>query len=362
MTVSQQSIEPGVVMGYKTIVSSELLNDVRQFIETARTQVAHFANSTSVMLYWRIGHRVNQDVLKNERAEYGEQVIAQLAQQLKEHYGSGFDRYNLSRMVRFSKVYSEPQIVVTLSQQLSWSHFLKLIIIDDLLKRDFYTEMCRLQGWGVRRLREKIDGMLYERTAIAKQPENIIKAELEKLKQGNLTNPDLYLQDPCVLKLLYPHQITSERELESAILNDLQIFIQDMGSDFCFVAKQKRMSTEKNDRFLDLLFFHRGMRRLIAIELKFSAFQPEHAGQMEWYLKWLDKHERHSGEEKPLGIIICSDKDQEDVELMELGKNGIHVAQYLTELPPKEILEKRLKKVIEVAREKHERLQLSYKN
>ncbi|MCE3237477.1 MAG: cytoplasmic protein [Gammaproteobacteria bacterium] len=222
--------------------------------------------------------------------------------------------------------------------------------------------MSRLQGWSVRGLRQKIDSMLYERTAIAKQPEPIIKTELEKLKKGDLMNPDLYLQDPCVLKFLYPKTVSSEKELETAILNDLQNFIQDMGSDFCFIARQKRMSTEKNDRFLDLLFFHRGMRKLIAIDLKFTSFQPEHAGQMEWYLKWLDKYERRTGEEKPLGIIICSDKEQEDIELMELGKNGIHVAQYLTELPPKKILEKRLKKVIEAAREKHERLKLLNKN
>lgn len=130
-----------------------------------------------------------------------------------------------------------------------------------------------------------------------------------------------------------------------------------MGSDFCFVAQQKRMSTLANDRYLDLLFFHRGMRRLIAIELKFASFQPEHAGQMEWYLKWLNKHERRSGEEMPLGIIICTDKDQEDIELMELGKNGIHVAQYITELPPKEIFEEKLHRAILIAREKHERIQ-----
>ncbi len=349
-------------MGKKLVLNSSLLKDVKQLIETARTQVARYANAASVMLYWQIGHRINQDILNNERAEYGKNVIAHLSQQLKHGYGSGFDRYNISRMVRFAKLYSEPQIVVTLSQQLSWSHFIKLMVIEDQLKRDFYTEMCKLQGWDVRGLRAKIDGMLYERTAIAKQPESTIQAEIKKLKQGDLSNPDLYLQDPCVLNLLYPHQITSEKEFEFAILNDLQMFIQDMGSDFCFLAKQKRMSTEKNDRFLDLLFFHRGMRRLIAIELKFTAFEPEHAGQMEWYLKWLDKHERRPGEEKPLGIIICSDKDQEDIELMELGKNGIHVTQYLTELPPKEILEQRLKKMIEIAREKYERLKLISKD
>src|SRR5580692_6261517 len=146
-------------MSDKIIVKPELFNDVRQFIETARMQVARYANSASVMLYWQIGHRINQDILKNARAEYGEKVISEIAKFLKEHYGSAFDRYNLSRMVRFAKIYSEPQIVVTLSQQLTWSHFVKLIIIDDSLKRDFYTEMCRLQGWTVRGLREKIDSM-----------------------------------------------------------------------------------------------------------------------------------------------------------------------------------------------------------
>lgn len=335
-----------------------LLLDISQLIETARSHLSRMANSTLVMLYWEIGRRINQEILKNQRAEYGKQVITKLSKQLTCQYGSGFDQPNLSRMTQFEKLYPEQQVCTLLSQQLSWSHFVKVISIDDPLKRDFYCEMCRLQGWSVRTLKQKIDSMLYERTAISKHPEPFIKAELEKLKQGDLMNPDLYLQDPCVFKFLYPQSISSERELESAILNDLQVFIQDMGSDFCFVARQKKMSTAKNDRFLDLLFFHRSMRKLIAVELKLVSFQPEHAGQMEWYLKWLDKHERRPGEEKPLGIIICADKDQEDVELMELGKNGIHVAQYLTELPPKEIFEEKLRKVIEVAREKHERLLL----
>lgn len=346
----------------KLPASTSLLNDISQLIEKVRTHVAHFANSSLVMLYWQIGHRINQYVLKNERAEYGEQVINSLSSELSLQYGSGFDRPNLSRMTQFARLYSDHQICATLSQQLSWSHFVKLIAINDTTKRDFYTEMCRVQGWSVRGLKQKMDSMLYERTAISKKSEPVIKAEIEKLKKGDLMNPDLYLQDPCVFKFLYPKSISSERKLESAILSELQIFIQEMGNDFCFVARQKRMSTVKNDRFLDLLFFHRGMRRLVAIELKLVAFQPEHAGQMEWYLKWLDKYERRSGEEKPLGIIICTDKDQEDIELMELGKNGIHVTQYLTELPPKEIFEGTLKKAIEIAREKYEQLRLLSNN
>jgi len=335
-----------------------LLKDIRLLIDHSRMQVAHYANSTLVMLYWHIGNKINNEVLGNERAEYGKQVISLLSEQLTLLYGNGFDKTNLSRMARLARFYPDKTIVGTLSQQLSWSHFLKLIPIEDELKRDFYTEMCRLQGWGVRGIREKIDSMLYERTAIAKQPETVIRTELDKLKDGNLTNPDFYLQDPCVFKFLYPESIQSERDLEDAILNELQIFIQDMGSDFCFVARQKRMSTDRNDRYLDLLFFHRGMHRLIAVELKMTAFQPEHAGQMEWYLKWLDKHEKRPGEEKPLGIIICTDKDQEDVELMELDKNGIHVTQYLTQLPPKDIFEGKLKHAIARAREKYECLKL----
>lgn len=339
-------------------VTTNLFKDISNLIDDVRNQVAHYANTALVVLYWQIGYRINQDILKNTRAEYGEKVIKQLANQLTLEYGSGFDVPNLTRMVRIVKFYPDQKIVVTLSQQLSWSHFIRLISIDDELKRDFYAELCRLERWSVRGLREKIDSMLYERTAISKKPDAIIRSELQKLKQGNLTNPDLYLQDPCILKFLYPKSVSSERELEAAILSELQTFIQEIGSDFCFVARQKRMSTGKNDRYLDLLFFHRAMRRLIAIELKLISFQPEHVGQMEWYLKWLDKNEKRPGEEKPLGIIICADKDQEDIELMELGKNGIHVAQYLTQLPPRKLLEKKLRNAIDIAREKYSRLQL----
>jgi predicted nuclease of restriction endonuclease-like (RecB) superfamily len=339
-------------------VAANLLQDISQLIESAKNHVAQYANAALVMLYWQIGQRIHQDILNEERAEYGEQVVKQLAHELKERYGSGFDRPNLSRMIKFSRLYPDQQICVTLSHKLSWSHLVKLIAVENTLQRDFYTEMCCLERWNVRNLREKIDGMLYERTAIAKQPEAIIKTELEKLKQGDRTNPDLYLQDPCLLKFLYPRQILTEHDLEEAILDELQAFIQEMGSDFCFVARQKRMSTLHNDRFLDLLFFHRGMRRVIAIELKMTAFQPEHAGQMEWYLKWLAKHEQRPGEESPLGIIICAKKDQEDIELLELNKNGIHVAEYITALPPRDVFEAKLHTAIEMAREKYARLQL----
>lgn len=333
--------------------TKSLIKTVVDLIESTKSHVTTYTNSALVMLYWKIGGLINQETLNNKRAEYGEQTLVHIANELTGLYGSGFDRANISRMIKFSKLYPEQQICVTLSQQLSWSHIVRLIAIDDELKRAFYTELCKLEHWSVRTFKQKIDSMLYERTAISKHPEEVIAEELKKLKSGDLNNPNLYLQDPYVLSFLNAKTISSEFDLEQAILDELQKFIQEIGSDFCFVARQKRMSTINNDRYLDLLFFHRNMRRLIAVELKMTTFQPEHAGQMEWYLKWLNRHERRQGEESPLGIIICAGKDQEDIELLELDKSGIHVAQYITELPNKEVFEAKLKQVILIARENY---------
>ena len=231
----------------------DLMNNIIHQIEQAKSRVASYTNSTLVMLYWQIGFLINQEILDNKRAEYGQHIISQMARKLSTLYGNGFDFPNLSRMVKFSRLYPDQQIMVTLSQQLSWSHIIRLIVIENGLERDFYSEICRLERWSVRTLRQKIDNMLYQRTAISKRPETVIATELDKLKAGDLNNPDLYLQDPYILSFLKNGNISSEYDLEQAILNELQLFIQELGSDFCFVARQKRMSTQNNDRYLDLL-------------------------------------------------------------------------------------------------------------
>lgn len=338
-------------------ITTGLFNDISKLIESAKFHVSKEFNQTLVMLNWHIGDRINQEILKNERADYGQQLIKNLAEQLQIKYGQGYDKTSLSRMIKFSKLYLSQNIVVTMSQQLSWSHIVKIIAITDDLKREFYTEMCHIERWDVRTLRRKIDGMLYERTALSKKPEQLIRKEIKKLKQTDTLTPDFVFHDPCFLNFTGLEKNYSETDLENAILDELTKFIQEFGNDFCFVTRQKRMSTSQKDRYLDLLFFHRGMRRLIAIELKIGAFEPSHKGQMEWYLNWLDKHERKVNEEPPLGIILCADKDQEDVEYLELNASGIHVAQYLTQLPPRKILEKKLRKAIDIAQEKYARLQ-----
>lgn len=331
--------------------STLLVNDITRIINNAKVHIAHEYSSTQALLCWLIGKRVDEEILKADRAEYGEAIVTSLSKQLSMAYGRGYSRPNLFRMIKFAKQFPDRKIVSTLSRQLSWSHFVELLGIDDNLKRDFYSEMCRVQRWSVRALRKQLDSMLYERTALSKKSEKVIEAQLDKLKNNDEMTPDLVFKEPYFLDFIGAHTYESEEELESLILNNITDFLQELGTDFCFVARQKRMSTANKDRYLDLLFFNRRLRRLIAIDLKLGNFEPAYKGQMEWYLSWLDKNESFDYEDQPMGIILCAGKDSDDIEYLEMDKAGIHVAQYLTELPPKEILEARLRKAIAAAKE-----------
>ena len=331
----------------------QLFGDIVKMIQQGRQHVATEVNSTVVLLYWSIGKRINDEILTADRADYGDKIIDSISQELSLKYGKGYSRSALFRMLRFAKLYPEKQIVATVSRQLSWSHVVILCQIDDELKRDFYAQMACIERWSVRSFRKKIDGMLFERTAISKQPKKVIQDELDKLQETQQLTPSLVFKDPCFLDFMGLEGKYSETDLESAVLDHITEFIHELGNDFCFVARQKRMSTKQKDRYLDLLFFHRGMSRLVAIELKLGRFEPEHKGQMEWYLRWLDKNERKDGEDNPLGIILCADKDQEDVEYLELDQAGIHISQYFTELPPKKLMEEKLHSAIAHAQQQH---------
>lgn len=332
--------------------SNKLFNEISQLIESAKNKVAQKINSSLVLLHWQIGARINKEILRDKRAEYGEKIIKGLAFPLQQHYGQGFSNRSLFRMVRFAKQFPEKKIVSTLSALLSWSHFMELIAFDDPLKCQFYTEMCRLENWSVRDLRKKIDGCLYERTAISKKPGKLIKQELKNLQSKNQLSQNLVFRDPYVLDFLNLPTNYSEKTLEDAILDELCQFLQEMGTDFCFIGRQKRITIDNEDYYIDLLMYHRGLSRLVAIDLKLGRFTASHKGQIELYLKWLDKYEKRPGENKPLGLILCATKNEEHIELLELNKSGIHVAQYLTELPKQEILEEKLRFAITAAKEK----------
>jgi len=328
----------------------QLIADLRKLIEDSRQAVAQTVNTALVWLYWNIGKRIREDILKQKRAEYGEQIVATLSQQLTAEYGRGFSRRNLFNMMRFAESFPSIEIVQTLSAQLSWSHFVLILPFDDPLQRDFYAEMCRIERWSVRTLQAKINGMLFERTALSKKPEKLARQELAALRDEDRLTPDLVFRDPYFLDFLGLADTYAEKDLEAAILRELEAFILELGAGFAFVARQKRVTVDGKDYYLDLLFYHRGLHRLIAIDLKLGRFQAADKGQMELYLRWLEQHEKQPGEESPLGLILCAGKSDEHVELLRLDETGIRVSAYLTELPPRKLLEKKLHDAVRAAR------------
>jgi predicted nuclease of restriction endonuclease-like (RecB) superfamily len=286
-----------------------LFSDLKKIIDSSRENVARTINSEITLLYWKIGERINTEILQEKRAEYGQFIIKEIAQKLTLEYGNSFSEKNLRRMIQFSAIFSDFTIVSTLSRQLSWSHFSKLISIKESLKRDFYIEICQLEGWSVRQLKERIDSMLYQRTAISK-------------------------------------------DLESAIIAELQSFISELGSDFAFLARQKRISIDSRDYYIDLLFYHRRLRSLVVIDLKLGEFEAAYKGQMELYLRYLEKYEMLDGENSPIGLILCAGKNEEHIELLQLDQTNIKVAEYITQLPEKKLLQEKLHKSLELARNK----------
>lgn len=334
------------------LASDTLLSELRGLIESARQNVARTANATLTMLYWHVGQRIRHEVLKNERAEYGEQIVSTLSTQLVAEYGRAFGVRSLRRMMQFAEVFPDEAIVATLSPELSWSHFIEILPLKQPMEREYYAELCRVERWSVRTLRERIAGGLYLRTAIAKQPETVVKAEISHLRTGGQMTPDMVFRDPYMLDFLGLPQDYSERDLEDSILREMERFLLELGVGFTFVARQKRISVGADDFYLDLLFYHRHLRRLVAVELKLEKFRPAHKGQMELYLRWLDRYDRAAGEEAPIGLILCAGKDAEQVQLMDMEASNIRVAEYLAHIPDMKVLQAQLHRAVELARER----------
>jgi predicted nuclease of restriction endonuclease-like (RecB) superfamily len=338
------------------ISNTALVSEIKSLIEQSKQQLAVTVNATLSLLYWQIGKRINQELSQYEGNEkYGKQIVATLWRQLEIDYGASFSEKNLRRMMQFAHVFPDEKIVVTLIRQLTWSHIKILIPIDDSLKREFYIEMCKLEKWSVRVFQERIQSMLYERTAISKKPELTIQNDLEQLKYEQKLSPDLVFKDPYVLDFLGLKDSYSEKDFETSILAELQHFITELGSDFAFLARQKRITIDTTDYYIDLLFYHRRLKCLVAIDLKIGNFEAAYKGQMELYLRYLEKYEQMEGENSPIGLILCSGKNKEHVELLQLDKSNIRVADYLTMLPTQEVLKQKLHQAIENARERIEK-------
>ncbi len=290
--------------------------------------------------------------MRNKRADYGERIMHTLSTQLTNVYGKGWGEKQLRQCTQFATTFSEKEIVYTLCRQLSWSHIRLVMFIDEPLKREFYIQMCIHEKWSVRIFRDRIKSMLYERTAISRKPEKTIQDDLKLLEKNQQISPDLVFKDPYFLDFLELSNTYSEKDLEDSILVELQKFINEMGNDFAFLARQKRIFVDDRNYRIDLLFYHRRLKSLVAIDLKIGEFEAAYKGQMELYLNYLQKHETVDGENSPIGLILCAGKNREHIELMQLDKSNIRIAEYLTILPSQEVLREKLHRAVEIAQNK----------
>ena len=316
-----------------------LLADLRQLIEQSRQAAAAAVNASLTLMYWHIGQRIGTEVLAGQRAGYGEGIVVTLSRQLVADYGRGFDEKNLRRMVQFAELFPGQDIVVTLSRQLSWSHFLALLPVKDPLARDFYAQMCSIERWSVRTLRERVDSMLFERTALSKKPDELIRLELDALQaRGDVTAP-LLLKDPYVLDFLALDDRYLEKGLEDAILRELEHFLLELGAGFSFVARQRRIQLDSDDFYIDLLFYHLKLRCYVVIELKRGDFKPEYAGKMSFYCSVVDDQLRHPSDQPTVGLILCQQPNRVLAEYALRGvEKPIGVSSYeLTRALPQDL-------------------------
>jgi len=325
-------------------------NELTEIIVFGKKDIELSINRTITNVYWQIGNRINTEILNDKRAEYGKQIIKHVSEFLVANFGKGWGEKHIRHCLRIAETFEDKEIFYALSRELSWTHLRTIMYLDDELKRSFYVEMCRLEKWSSRRLQERINSLLYERTAISKQPDELIKKELNALKTEKKLSDNLVFRDPYILDFLELKDTYSEKDLESSILVNLQKFISELGTDFAFLARQKRIQIDNRDYYIDLLFFHRKLKSLVAIDLKIRDFDAAFKGEMELYLGYLQKYEMNEGENPPVGLILCSGKNPEHIEILQIDKSNIRVSEYLTLLPPKEKLLEKLQLAVEIAR------------
>ncbi len=324
-----------------------LYQELSTLVEGGKQKIATRVNSGMILTFWQIGKKINEHILNNERAIYSKQIVSTASTQLEKQFGRNFTLRNVRRMIQFAKQFEDIETVFELSQRLSWSHFIELLPLKNQTMRNFYAEKIAEESWSVQFTRQQIERKVFERNQIAALQLNESSLQLKHT-----------FKDPYFLDFLGLKEGYLEYDLETAILKELELFILELGKGFAFVERQKRMIIDDEDFYLDLLFYHRKLKRLVAIELKIGKFKAAHKGQMELYLKWLTKYEKQEGENNPIGLILCAETSNEQVELLEMGKDGILVAEYWTELPSKNELERKLHTALLEAKDRVEKKKL----
>ena len=331
-------------------VNNHLFNGISNIINVTRSRVAIYVNSQASMMFWHIGEFIINELNYETYSAYGDKILATLSQRLTEKYGKGYSYSALTRMMKVASIYNDEQMFAKASQTLSWGHFIELITIKDDVKRLFYQQKSIAEHWGIIELREQQDKLAYERSLIAAKPEDEIITALTNTTPEHL-DPDVVFKNSYIVDFLGLGNDYSESELEDAIVQQLEKFILELGRGFAFLERQKRITIDGTDYYLDLLFYHRQLNCMVAIDLKIGKFKPQYKGQMELYLKYLKKYDMHQGENPPIGLLLCSEGNTEHIELLILDEKNIKVAQYLTYLPDKQWFIDKLNRSILIAKE-----------
>ena len=338
-TKFEKQVENALAITQDTIIP--LYNDIAVLLENGKRKIVQQANNELVLLFWRIGARINKEILGSERAEYGKFIVPTLSQYLQQYHGTAFNERNLRCMMQFAEQFPTHEIVNSLNSQLSWTHIRELLRLESIEAKRFYANEAAKHLLSVRGLRRLIERKAYERKEIANA----------QLTDESLVPFDSF-KDPYLLDTLGLKDNFYEADLENALLVEVEKFMLEFGHGLAFVARQKRITIEKKDYYIDLLFYHRALKRLVVVELKIGDFKPSHKGQMELYLGWLNKHERQDGEEAPIGIILCSQASKTEIEILRPDKSGIAVAEFWTKMPPKEQFEKKINQLLTEAKER----------
>ncbi|MDB6128219.1 MAG: hypothetical protein JWM35_2115 [Verrucomicrobia bacterium] len=340
---------------------SKLVSDLSTLLDIARRTTARAVNSVMTTTYWELGRRIVEFEQKGKhRADYGEILVGKLAQDLTTRFGRGFGPVNLSQMKRFYLMWPAGRIFQTLSEKfdathhqalsgksprtfpLPWSHYVRLMTVEEESARYFYETEALRGGWSVRQLARQVGSMFYERTALSRDRAAML-TKGSKAKPEDRVNADEELKDPLVLEFLNLKDEYSESEMEGALLTHLEQFLLELGGDFTFVSRQRRLRIGDAWYRVDLLFYHRRLRCLVVIDLKIGEFTHADAGQMHVYLNYAKKHWTNEGENPPVGLILCSKPNEALAEYALEGlPNKVLARQYKLALPAPKLLTTKL--------------------
>ncbi len=333
------------------LLTTNIFESIKATIENGRNKAKQSINHIMTEAYWDIGRLIVEEEQKgNGKAKYGEGLIKELSERLSEEYGKGFSKRNLHHMVKFYQTFP---IVQTLSAQLSWSHYLLILKVEDNKAKEWYIKECEASNWSVRALERQINSHYFERILLSQEKTSVEEEAKEKTKELVYSAKE-FVKDPYVLEFLNLSQNERlyESDLENALISDIQKFLLELGRGFAFVSRQKRISVEDDHFYIDLVFYNYLLKCFVLIDLKTGKLTHQDVGQMDMYVKLFDDTQKAQDDNPTVGIILCSDKNETVVKYSSIDNKTIFASKYKLYLPTVEELKEELEKEIIVIAKK----------